>query len=78
MNDFAKYAVYSWSPYRFSGEAFRDILYYDFQADFPTMTAIVSIASGILLILLLLYMFTKRKEGASESSRDHDSQQLAA
>jgi hypothetical protein len=61
LNDFTKYGVYSWSPYRFSGEAFRDILYYDFKADFPIMLAIFSIASGVLLIFLLLYMFTKRK-----------------
>lgn len=62
LNNFTKYGVYSWSPYRFSGEAFRDILYYNSQADFPQMATIFGIAGSVLLILLLLYMFKGGEE----------------
>jgi hypothetical protein len=59
LNDFTKYGVYSWSPYRFSSDAFRDILYYDSGADFSKLAAIFGVAGVVLLILLLAYMFTK-------------------
>lgn len=66
LNDFTKYGVYSWSPYRFSGEAFRDILYYNSQADFPQMATIFGIAGGILLALLLLYMFKRNTKSKKD------------
>lgn len=66
LNDFTKNGVYSWSPYRFAGEAFRDILYYNSQADFPQMATIVGIAGGVLLALLLLYMFKRNAKSKKD------------
>lgn len=66
LNNFTKYFVYSWSPYRFSSEMFRDVMYYDYNADFSALTAIILISGITLLVLLGLSILKKSKKSKKE------------
>lgn len=70
LNSFTKDWVYSWSPFRFTVEAFRDVLYYDNGADLSKMAAVIAISGAVLLGLLILSMLKRsgRKEEDSSPS----------
>lgn len=74
LNNFTKYAVYSWSPYRFSSEIFRDIMYYNSKADFSSMASIIIISGLVFFILLMLSMLKVNKNMNSDDRNEVSSE----